>query len=76
MAVNKNPQIAGDKKQQLLTTAFALFYQRGVHQVGINEVLTTAAVAKKKTVSPFSRQTAVTVGGVRTAGNNLASLDG
>lgn len=47
MAANKNPQIAGDKKQQLLTTAFALFYERGVHQVGINEVLTTAAVAKK-----------------------------
>lgn len=36
-----------DKKQQLISAAFQLFYQRGVHQVGINEILSTAAVAKK-----------------------------
>ncbi|ALZ76931.1 TetR/AcrR family transcriptional regulator [Rheinheimera sp. F8] len=36
-----------DKKQQLVAAAFQLFYQRGVHQVGINEVLSTAGVAKK-----------------------------
>ncbi len=36
-----------DKKQQLVSAAFQLFYQRGVHQVGINEVLSTAGVAKK-----------------------------
>jgi len=36
-----------DKKQQLVSAAFQLFYQRGVHQVGINEVLGAAGVAKK-----------------------------
>ena len=36
-----------DKKHQLVSAAFQLFYQRGVHQVGINEVLSTAGVAKK-----------------------------
>ncbi len=36
-----------DKKQQLVSAAFQLFYQRGVHQVGINEVLSAAGVAKK-----------------------------
>jgi len=41
------PSQAADKKQQLILAAFTLFYQRGVHQVGINEVLSTAAVAKK-----------------------------
>jgi len=36
-----------DKREQLITTAFSLFYQEGVHAVGINRILKQSGVAKK-----------------------------
>lgn len=36
-----------DKRQQLVTTAFTLFYRHGIHAVGINQILTESGVAKK-----------------------------
>ena len=35
------------KQQQILNAAFTLFYQRGFHAVGINEIIKKANVAKK-----------------------------
>ncbi|WP_430461866.1 TetR/AcrR family transcriptional regulator [Thalassolituus sp. LLYu03] len=35
------------KPQQLISTAFALFYQQGIHATGINQILEQAGVAKK-----------------------------
>ncbi|MEH6648853.1 MAG: TetR/AcrR family transcriptional regulator [Motiliproteus sp.] len=35
------------KRIHLITTAFNLFYQKGVHAVGINEILAESGVAKK-----------------------------
>lgn len=35
------------KRQALITTAFQLFYHKGVHAVGINEVLAESGIAKK-----------------------------
>jgi len=43
-----------DKRQQLITTAFELFYQKGVHAVGINEILTESGIAKKTLYHHFS----------------------
>lgn len=42
-----------DKKQQLIETAFSLFYRHGIHAVGINSILKQANVAKKTLYSYF-----------------------
>ena len=39
--------LAMEKREQLITTAFSLFYQEGVHAVGINRILKQSGVAKK-----------------------------
>lgn len=36
-----------DKRQQLIVTAFELFYRHGIHAVGINQILQHSGVAKK-----------------------------
>lgn len=41
------------KQQQILDTAFDLFYHRGFHAVGINEIIKTANVAKKTLYNHF-----------------------
>ncbi len=43
-----------DKRQQLIQTAFELFYQHGIHAVGINQILQTAGVAKKTLYNHFA----------------------
>ena len=42
------------KRQLLINTAFQLFYQKGVHGVGINEILVESGVAKKTLYNHFS----------------------
>lgn len=42
-----------DKRQQLIETAFELFYRYGIHAVGINQILQQANVAKKTLYSHF-----------------------
>lgn len=42
-----------DKKTQLIQTAFQLFYTRGIHAVGINQVLKESGVAKKTLYQHF-----------------------
>lgn len=41
------------KKDQIIKTAFTLFYEKGIHAVGINEVIKTAGVAKKTLYNHF-----------------------
>ncbi|MAA63711.1 MAG: TetR family transcriptional regulator [Alteromonadaceae bacterium] len=36
-----------DKREQLVSVAFTLFYEHGVHAVGINRVLAESGIAKK-----------------------------
>lgn len=43
-----------DKRLQLIETAFKLFYLKGVHAVGINEILTESGIAKKTLYHHFS----------------------
>ena len=43
-----------EKRLHLITTAFELFYQKGVHAVGINEILSESGVAKKTLYHHFS----------------------
>ncbi len=43
-----------EKRQLLITTAFRLFYTRGVHAVGINEILMASGVAKKTLYHHFA----------------------
>lgn len=43
-----------NKKQDIIETAFALFYEKGIHAVGINEIIKTASVAKKTLYNHFS----------------------
>lgn len=42
-----------DKKQLLTETALSLFYERGIHSVGINEILSLSGVAKKTLYNHF-----------------------
>ena len=42
------------KREHLIKTAFELFYQKGIHAVGINEILATSKVAKKTLYNHFS----------------------
>jgi len=41
------------KQKQILDAAFALFYSRGFHAVGINEIIKAAGVAKKTLYNHF-----------------------
>jgi len=43
-----------DKRTQIVNTALALFYKKGIHAVGINEVIQAAKVAKKTLYNHFS----------------------
>lgn len=43
-----------NKKQQLIEGATALFYEKGIHAVGINEVLKSTGIAKKTLYSHFA----------------------
>ena len=36
-----------DKQQQIIATAMTMFYQQGIHAVGINEILASSGIAKK-----------------------------
>ena len=42
-----------DKKEQLVATAFNLFYKYGIHAVGINRVLEESGIAKKTLYNHF-----------------------
>ena len=42
------------KRLQLISTAFDLFYHKGVHAVGINEILASSNVAKKTLYNHFA----------------------
>lgn len=46
-----------DKRQQLIQTAFELFYRNGIHAVGINQILQTAGIAKKTLYHHFASKT-------------------
>ncbi len=41
------------KKNQLITTAFELFYYNGIHAVGINKILEVSGIAKKTLYNHF-----------------------
>ncbi len=41
------------KKRDIIEAAFQLFYQQGIHAVGINEIIKTAGVAKKTLYNHF-----------------------
>jgi len=43
-----------EKRQQLVETAFKLFYRKGVHAVGINEILAETGIAKKTLYHHFA----------------------
>ena len=43
-----------EKRQELVETAFKLFYQKGVHAVGINEILAESGIAKKTLYNHFA----------------------
>ncbi len=47
------------KRQLLVDTALTLFYQQGIHGVGINEVLSTSGVAKRTLYSHFPSKEAL-----------------
>ncbi len=43
-----------DKRQQLIHTAFELFYRNGIHAVGINQILQTSGIAKRTLYNHFA----------------------
>ena len=48
-----------DKRQQLIQTAFDLFYRNGIHAVGINQILQTSGIAKKTLYHHFASKQAL-----------------
>ncbi|BDY05404.1 TetR/AcrR family transcriptional regulator [Ferrimonas sp. YFM] len=53
------------KKEHLIKTAFELFYQKGVHAVGINEILSASGVAKKTLYNHFPSKEALILAAVQ-----------
>ncbi|MEJ6474799.1 TetR/AcrR family transcriptional regulator [Pseudoalteromonas piscicida] len=47
------------KRQQLIDCATGLFYQHGVHAIGINEVLKSSGIAKKTLYNHFESKEAL-----------------
>ncbi|TMP41498.1 MULTISPECIES: TetR/AcrR family transcriptional regulator [unclassified Pseudoalteromonas] len=43
-----------DKRTHIILTALSLFYQKGIHSVGINEIISVAGVAKKTMYHHFT----------------------
>ena len=43
-----------DKRTHIILTALSLFYQKGIHSVGINEIISVAGVAKKTMYHHFA----------------------
>ncbi|MCC5900370.1 MAG: TetR/AcrR family transcriptional regulator [Halomonas sp.] len=48
-----------ERKEQLVSAAFSLFYRYGVHAIGINRIITESGVAKKTLYSHFSSKEAL-----------------
>ncbi|WP_236559702.1 TetR/AcrR family transcriptional regulator [Colwellia sp. 20A7] len=48
-----------DKRQQLVNTALKLFYEKGIHAVGINEILVESGIAKKTLYNHFASKEAL-----------------
>jgi AcrR family transcriptional regulator len=48
------PTATPSKRDQLVQTALVLFYEKGIHAVGINEILKTAGIAKKTLYTHFA----------------------
>lgn len=42
-----------NKKRHIIETAFSLFYRKGIHAVGINEIIKSASIAKKTLYNHF-----------------------
>ena len=42
-----------NKKRHIIEVAFSLFYQKGIHAVGINEIIKSASIAKKTLYNHF-----------------------
>ncbi|RVU30929.1 TetR/AcrR family transcriptional regulator [Neptunomonas marina] len=51
-----------DKRQELIDAALALFYEKGVKSVGINEILARSGVAKKTLYHHFASKDALILG--------------
>lgn len=45
---------SNDKRSQLIETALQLFYQQGIHAIGINEILAQSGIAKKTLYNHFN----------------------
>ncbi|WP_077339084.1 TetR/AcrR family transcriptional regulator [Pseudocolwellia agarivorans] len=50
---------ANDKRVQLVNTALQLFYQQGIHAIGINEILAKSGIAKKTLYNHFASKEAL-----------------
>lgn len=48
-----------DKRQLLVDTALKLFYEKGIHSIGINEILKVSGVAKKTLYTHFESKEAL-----------------
>ncbi|MDX1755707.1 MAG: TetR/AcrR family transcriptional regulator [Marinobacter sp.] len=54
-----------DKREQLVRAAFRLFYEQGIHAVGINLVLQETGIAKKTLYHHFSGKEALVAAAIR-----------
>lgn len=50
---------SSSKRLQLIDTALQLFYQQGIHAIGINEILATSSIAKKTLYNHFDSKEAL-----------------
>lgn len=47
------------KQQEIISTALSLFYKKGIHAVGINEILAVSGIAKKTLYKHFESKDAL-----------------
>ncbi len=54
-----------DKRQRLIDTALNVFYEKGIHSIGINEILKASGVAKKTLYTHFESKAALVLAALK-----------
>lgn len=68
---HKNLSTMSKKRQQLIDIALQLFYEKGIHSVGINEILTVSGIAKKTLYNHFTSKEDLVLAALKQRNDNF-----
>ena len=68
------PSVYSKSRQQILETASKLFYERGIQNVGINEVIAASGVAKRALYRHFPLERRIDTCSHETPSSTMAAL--